>query len=151
MGLDGGVGRRQRVGFSAVGLGLILAAAGCGSGDAEGGFPDSGVFLSAADSTFPLVAGTSVRMELIEGRLSASAGCNTLMGSYSVKDDTLSVPVLASTRIGCPPDLTEQDRRLEQLLTSEPKVSTDPRGFTLTGSDATTLQMSQISASPPAS
>jgi heat shock protein HslJ len=135
------------VGISVVGVSLLLTA-GCSADAASSGFPDSGVYLSTAESTFPLVAGTSVRMELTEGRLSATAGCNTLSGNYSLKAQTLSVPVLASTRIGCPDELAAQDQRLEQLLTSAPTVAVDPLGFTLTGADATTLVMTQSSASP---
>lgn len=151
MGLDVCMGWRGSVGLPVMGVAIVFATAGCSGDDSTSGFPTSGVFQSTSDSTFPLVAGTSVRMEVTEGRLSVTAGCNTLMGSYSVADDVLSVPVLASTRIGCPDDLAEQDQRLEQLLTSSPNVVGNPVGFTLTGSDSATLEMTQISSSPTTS
>ena len=132
-------------------MALVLATTGCSGGDADGEFPTSGVFQSTADSTFPLVEGTSVRMELTDGRLSVSAGCNTLMGTYSVSAGTLSVPALASTRIGCPDNLADQDQRLERLLTSSPAVQVNPVGFTITAADATFLEMTQVSLSPTSS
>lgn len=130
---------------------LVLATTSCAADDASVEFPTSGVFMSTPDSTFPLVEGTSVRMELTEGRLSAGAGCNTLMGNYSVKGGVLSVPVLASTRIGCPDNLADQDQRLEQLLTSSPAVTVNPVGFTIIGADDNSLVMTQISSSPTTS
>lgn len=145
------MGWRGATGFSAISMALILATTGCSSDDSGGDFPTSGVFASTPESTFPLVDGTSVNIQLTEGRLSASAGCNTLMGTYTVADNVLSVPMLASTRIGCPDDLADQDQRLEQLLTSSPRVSVNPLGFTIAGSDGTSLDMTQVSASPTSS
>lgn len=143
--------RRDSWALAMVAVGLALASAGCASDDSGGGLPTDGVFASTPRSTFPLVAGTSVRMELIEGRLSVSAGCNSLMGAYRVDGGILIVPVLGSTRIGCPPALSEQDRRLEQFLTSSPAIASDSVGFTITATDGASLQMARIGPSTPAS
>ena len=145
------MGWRALVGLPAASMVLIAATAGCSGGDSASEFPTSGVFQNTPDSTFQLVEGTTVRMEITEGRLSVSAGCNTLMGNYSVEGDVLLVPALASTRIGCPDNLADQDQRLEQLLTSSPAVAVNPAGFTITGTDAATLEMTQISSSPTSS
>lgn len=148
MGLDVCMRQRGLWGFPVIGMALIVATAGCSNDASESDFPSAGVFVSTSDSTFPLVEGTNVRMQLTEGRISVSAGCNTLMGNYSINDDRLSVPMLASTRIGCPDDLAAQDQRLEQFLSSSPTLAVTPVGFTMTGSDDAVLDMTQLSASP---
>jgi heat shock protein HslJ len=52
-----------------------------------------------------------------DGRLSGSAGCNRLLGGYSLDGDKLSVaPNMASTMMACPPPLMAQDQFVTKAL-----------------------------------
>lgn len=51
-----------------------------------------------------------------DGRVSASAGCNRLVGAFEQTGDRLRIGPLASTRMACPPALEEQERRLAASL-----------------------------------
>lgn len=110
---------------------------------------DDGVYVSTPESTFPLVAGSSVRMRIVEGRLSLNAGCNTFNGAYSVIDEQrLRVPTLASTQIGCPTALADQDQALERFLTGTPRFARSTDGFTLTDDAGATLWMVDSGEAP---
>lgn len=58
-----------------------------------------------------------------EGRLSASAGCNRLIGQASMDGNTLKVDQLASTRMMCYDEDAEREEELTQLLTNFPQVN----------------------------
>jgi len=93
---------------------------------------DGRAFLSTAVTTngqpLDLVAGTRIRIGFSDGRLSASAGCNTMGGTYRIADGQLLVGDLSTTEMGCDPDRHSQDEWLAAFLGSSP-------AFTLTGSD----------------
>src|SRR5687767_3548860 len=87
----------------------LLLLAGCsGVGAAPAPQLDGRTFLStgvtANGAPFPLIANTRVRLEFVDGRLVASAGCNTLGGQYRVQDGLLNVSDLATTDMGCDPE-----------------------------------------------
>lgn len=125
----------------------VTATTGCSAEDES---ISDGVYLSTPESTFPLVPGSSVRMRIVEGRISINAGCNTLNGAYSVRNGQLRVTTLASTRIGCPAPLADQDQALEQFLTSSPRVDIAGNGFTLTDDTGLTLVLADSGESPAA-
>jgi len=77
-----------------------------------------------------LVAGTRIRIRFDTGRLSVSAGCNTMGGRYQVNRGTLILLDPATTEIGCDPDRFAQDDWLFGLLGSTP-------GITLSGDELT--------------
>ena len=64
---------------------------------------------------FP-AGGKPMVLDFNQGRLSARAACNTLMGGYRVRGDQLHVATLASTMIGCPQPLHDQDRQFGALF-----------------------------------
>lgn len=63
----------------------------------------------------------AVRFE--DGRVSASAGCNRLVGGFDQAGERLRVGPLASTRMACSPALEEQERRLAASLGAVNSVS----------------------------
>lgn len=54
-----------------------------------------------------------------EGRLAGSSGLNRLMGSWSLQNDRLSIPALASTKMGGEPEAMDQETRLLEILTGD--------------------------------
>jgi heat shock protein HslJ len=75
-----------------------------------------------------LVAGTRIRLAFTEMEITASAGCNTMGGSYRVDGPHLIVEQLATTDMGCPAPLGAQDAWLATLLGAQP-------AFTVVGND----------------
>lgn len=51
-----------------------------------------------------------------DGRISGTAGCNRLMGSFTQSADNLAFGSVASTRMACPPAQMEQERSLIAAL-----------------------------------
>jgi heat shock protein HslJ len=79
-----------------------------------------------------LVPGTKARLTFSDGRVGASAGCNTMSGEYQVAGGKLVVGDLATTEMGCQPNLQAQDEWLAQLLGSRPEVALDGNNLVLT-------------------
>jgi heat shock protein HslJ len=71
----------------------------------------------------PLVAGTQIRLGFADGRISASAGCNTMGGVYRVDGGALVLPDgLATTEMGCDPPRHAQDDWLSAFLAARPAL-----------------------------
>lgn len=93
----------------------------------NGGTLDDRTFVSVeveeSGSPRPLVEGTQVRLQFGgDGNLTARAGCNTILGTWSLTGDTLEFGGGGMTEMGCPPELHEQDQWLLDLLGAEPTV-----------------------------
>jgi len=107
---------------------LLVGACGGGSSaspqapasPAPGGSPRAGLddrtFLSTAIEGRALVAGSRVRLSFQGDRLGASAGCNSMSGSYAIDGGRLVARQLATTEMGCEAPLMEQDQWLGSLL-----------------------------------
>jgi heat shock protein HslJ len=80
-----------------------------------------------------LVPGTTLRISFADGALSAHAGCNTMGGSYSLREGRLIVTDLFTTEMGCPADLHRQDERIAELLTGHPAITLDGDTLVLDG------------------
>jgi heat shock protein HslJ len=119
-------------------VGLLAGA--CGNDDAGSGASttaaggvgeaiDGRVYLSQSVSEDseprPLVEGTQIRLSFEDGRVTATAGCNTMGGEYSVDGATLRVSDLATTEMGCDPERHEQDEWLATFLTAAPELALD--------------------------
>jgi heat shock protein HslJ len=52
-----------------------------------------------------------------DGKLSGNSGCNQYVTSYSIKDDQITIGVLAMTRKLCSPARMEQEQQLSAALT----------------------------------
>lgn len=147
---------------AAVGLALTttLVLAGCGSGDGSTESPPaSGPNLSGHsylsdtvtvdDEPHDLVQGSRIRLSFDGTRISASAGCNTMIGSASWSDGTLVLDgPLGSTEMGCEPDLMDQDTWLTDVLTAEPALDLDGDTLTLT-SDTTMITLTDEEVAVP--
>lgn len=119
---------------------LVLCACG-GSGAAAGSAAppdlDGRTFVSTQVRGHRLVAGTAVTLAFEDGRLSASAGCNTLAGGVGTDGGSLSVEgELVSTLMGCPAELQAQDDWLTALLLSGPALALEGATLTLGDDDA---------------
>ncbi|MCC3313395.1 META domain-containing protein [Nocardia africana] len=85
-----------------------------------------------------------LRLTFTEGRLSATAGCNTLMGSADLSGNTLRTGPLASTRMACAGDRAGADDWATSLLQASPAWSLDGATLTLKTADrAVTLHESE--------
>jgi heat shock protein HslJ len=71
----------------------------------------------------PLVAGTKLRLSFTATDLGASAGCNHMSAPYRVDNNRLIVGSLATTDMGCEPDLMAQDQWYGELLGATPAIS----------------------------
>ena len=84
----------------------------------------------------PLVEGTELRVDLQDGTLGMSAGCNGMSVDYSVEGSTLVTgDQVAGTLIGCEPDLQAQDEWIAELLTRDMDVDLDGDRLVLTAGD----------------
>jgi heat shock protein HslJ len=123
---------------------MVLLAACGGSGNASEGsdapppadplrghtFLSTAITVAGAD--YPLAAGTRVSLQFTDdGRLLASAGCNTLNGQIDVAQQKLSGE-LGMTAMGCAPELMAQDTWLAELLGAEPAWRLDGPELTVT-------------------
>lgn len=132
----------------------VLAAA-CGS---EAGPGDTGsvwgrTFLSTsvgeAGVARPLVEGTQVRLAFSDGRLTASAGCNTMSGEVSLDGGRLVVSGgLATTEMGCDPPRHAQDEWLAGFLGGRPIYRLDAGRLTLTAGGTEIVLVDRRTADP---
>jgi heat shock protein HslJ len=126
--------QRPRRRISRLAIGLVLAsivgvAAGCSAAGvalADREFLSVGVTDGGA--AHPLVAGTRIRITFRATDLGASAGCNSIGGTYRIEDGRLVFEGGAMTEMGCDPARDAQDDWLATLLGSKPTVR-------LTGND----------------
>ena len=80
------------------------------------------VSVTESGSDRPLVPGTGIRLSFGDARLVASAGCNTLGGTYRLVDGRLVTDGLATTDIGCDGPRHAQDEWLASVLAGGPIV-----------------------------
>lgn len=71
----------------------------------------------------PLVPGTVIRLTFQDGQLGASAGCNSMGGTYSIVDGKLIFHGGGMTEMGCDPARHDQDDWLVAILGSEPTIT----------------------------
>lgn len=112
---------------------VVAACSGAGSGGggatepgADGTGPAGGAptladlegrtFLSTAAEGHDLVPGSQVRLVFTADGLSASAGCNTMGGAFTLEDGRLTTDALAMTEMACEEPLMTQDAWLAGLL-----------------------------------
>ncbi|NKY85344.1 META domain-containing protein [Nocardia veterana] len=131
-------------------LAVLATAVACASGnystptDSASAAPVGHTYLST-DVHGPRIPGDGpLRLTFTEGRLSATAGCNTLMGSADLSGHTLRTGPLASTRMACVGDRAGADEWATALLQASPTWSLDGTTLTLKTTDRTVrLQESQ--------
>lgn len=143
-----GMGRHQltiRASIATAATALLLAGCGtvtstepgAGQGDDPSGEPAvqqpdqlSGNYLAIAFSGAheALVDGTELSLSFGDGEVRAQAGCNSLMGSYTVRageasaDDVLVVSDMGGTEMGCGEQLMAQDEWIKEFLAADPTI-----------------------------
>lgn len=148
------------------GLLAMLAMAGCGGGSAPvepGGLPIAApaagpdalrgkVFGAGAvtERGVPreLVAGTTIEVRFTEdGRLVATAGCNTISGPVTVTGDRIDAAGLSVTEKACDQQRDQQDRWLSGFLSGGPSWRLDGANLVLS-SAGTDLVLTASTARP---
>jgi heat shock protein HslJ len=134
-------------------LGMVGACA--GKGDPGDGSASLGgrTFLSESvtEGRAPraLVEGTRIRLTFHDdGRLTASAGCNTLGGHVEVKGDRIEVGDLSTTEMGCDPSLHEQDEWLAGVLGAGPRFTLEESRLRLGTDDVAIALIDREMADP---
>jgi heat shock protein HslJ len=89
----------------------------------------------------PLVPGTQIRLRFEDGQVGASAGCNTIGGTYRLDDGRLVFEGGGMTEMGCDNERHAQDDWLAAFLGSRPTVARE--GSELTLSSGTTVVVLQ--------
>jgi len=127
-------------------LALLLTA--CGGG-VTAASPAGHEYLAQAVTGHDLVEGTELRLSFDDdGRLSASAGCNTLGGTWAIDDGRLSVGDLFTTEMGCDGPRHAQDEWLGGLLSAGPTVTLDGDRLTL-ATDEATIELLDVEQAEP--
>ena len=75
---------------------------------------DTDVWLLNELGGEPLVPGTTITLQFLEGEVAGFAGCNTYTGNYTSEQNedgtyTVRIENLESTRIGCPDSIMQQE------------------------------------------
>lgn len=79
----------------------------------------------------PAIPDAEAQLAFADGRLSGTAGCNRLMGSFTQSKDALSFAQIATTRMACAPALMQQERRLVDALGQVQTWEFSPDGLLL--------------------
>lgn len=95
-----------------------------------------------------LVEGTRISLRFGDGGVSASAGCNSLGGDYSIEGSTLVVGPMGMTEIGCDPERHAQDDFVAALLAASPGITLDGDDLTLTTDTVTATFLDREVADP---
>jgi heat shock protein HslJ len=137
---------------------FLLSVAGCGTDTAAHEPPSEPqlagrTFLStdvtAAGEPHMLVPGTRVSLTFTDdGRIVATAGCNTMSGHVRVGDGVLAVDDLAMTEMGCEKARLAQDTWLADVLGAGPRWRLAGPVLTLTGG-ATSLVLTDREVAEP--
>lgn len=86
---------------------------------------DTAVWSLAAINEEPLLPGTAITLQFLQGELAGFAGCNTYTGKYTadLNDDgtyTITIGPLTTSRLACPQEIMEQE---QEYLTSLQQVT----------------------------
>jgi len=128
---------------------LVLVLAACSAAPGAGNPLDGHEYLSISvtedGADRPLVDGTRIRISFDDGQLGASAGCNTMGGTYRLEGGLLVFEGGAMTEMGCDDPRHAQDDWLMAFLGSRPTVVQSGTDLTLTaGGTVITLQDREV-------
>lgn len=142
-------------------LGVVLVLAGCGdtaAGDDGSGTADGGDAGALAGRTFVsteevgIPGGGPLNLQFTDdGRLLASAGCNSANGPVSLDGGRLDTGGgLAMTEMGCPGERMAADQWVADLLAAEPTWElTDANTFVLTAGELVVSLTDLVVLEPP--
>ena len=138
---------RRAVSSSAALLAMIWSIAGCGSSSKPTSPSPTIVghsYTSTSVTGHAMAAGTKVTLRFgTDGKLSASAGCNTLSGNFLIEKGQLVAGQLAMTEMACiPASRQTQDAWLAGVLDARPQLMQTGTTLTVTAG-ATTITMAE--------
>lgn len=137
-----------------LGVVSLVLMTGCGNGTGEaapGGSALAGrAFVSTGDVGVP--GGGPLSFEFTDdGRLLASAGCNTLNAPVDLAGGRLTSTELAMTAMGCEPEVMASDQWLIDLISAEPDWDLpDPDTLVLAAGELTVTLVDRDIVEPPA-
>ena len=142
---------RRRPALLAATLVAALGLAACGSAAAptlgDRTFLSTG--LSVGGTARPLVEGTRVRLVFgSDGQVGASAGCNSIGGTWRVDGTRLAIQGGAMTEMGCDDARHAQDDWLVDFLTAGPTVALAGNDLTLSAGDTVLTLLDREVAEP---
>jgi heat shock protein HslJ len=108
---------------------------------------DGRTFLSTSIEGRTLVAGSRVRLVFEDGKVGATAGCNSMSGAYSIADNHIRVPEMSTTEMGCDADLMAQDQWLAGFL-RDASIVLAGDALRLTAGDVTLTLADRVVADP---
>jgi heat shock protein HslJ len=112
--------------FSAPLVAALIAAAGGAAAE------DRVASLAGSEWGFPETGETYVQFR--DADVAGFAGCNNFRGTYTFADGKLTFGPLAATRMACPPDVMDAERKVLQIL--EATKAGEATNKTLTLKDA---------------
>jgi len=95
-----------------------------------------------------LVADTRIRLNFQDGQLGATAGCNSMGGTYSIQDGKLIFHGGGMTEMGCDPARHAQDDWLLGFLGSQPTVTVNGHDLVLASGSTTVALLDREVAEP---
>jgi heat shock protein HslJ len=110
---------------------------------------DGRTFVSTEVDGHDLVVDSQIRLSFQEGSVSINAGCNTLVGGYTIEGETLQVPVLAMTQMACDPALMDQDTWLSETFSGSPTLALEGDDMTVTAADGSTITFLDAEVAEP--
>ncbi len=111
-----------------------------GTGPALNGRTFLSITVTDGGVVKPLVPNTVIRISFTDGQLGASAGCNTMGGTYTIDGNTLIFHGGGMTEMGCDPARHAQDDWLFGILGARPTITLNGNDLVLT-SGTTTITM----------
>lgn len=76
----------------------------------------------------PSIAEAQTTMRLSDNRITGSGGCNAYSGMGNIAEGRVSVGQLMMTKMGCAPDVLEQEARFARALPSSVRYEIDGAG-----------------------
>jgi heat shock protein HslJ len=95
--------------------------------------------LQGAAASTPPAGYEAVLLLEPDGRLSVAGSCNQFHGSWRAAQGVLEVDAVASTRVGCPPEVAEVERLLVFVLEGRPTIAVEAATLVLVTEDGVGL------------
>lgn len=130
---------------------LCLAVAGCGDEPERvtAASLEGQAFASTSATGTPLTDDATATLEFADGRLAASAGCNTIAGPYSIVAGVLKQGQGARTQMSCGPVVDAQETWLADFLGRGARVTKLEHTLTLSAGDAKVVFRTAKPSGPP--
>ena len=104
-------------------LPLTLVAACTSAAESRSGLAHSAWQFTSIDGNVPV--STAARLDFRRADLSASAGCNAMVGAWRIASGRLIAGPLVQTEMFCAGPVWSQERSLSALLAAAPNISVE--------------------------